>query len=82
MSYNICFATFQLHDCRKRTDVVQYRYMKTDSAFGGATGHDVYEIVMDIEDVIATDEHSVDEGRIRALMDQYADQEATARLEE
>jgi hypothetical protein len=37
---------------------------------------------MDQEDSIAGDEHSNDEDRIHALMDQYVDEEIAARLED
>jgi hypothetical protein len=42
----------------------------------------VYNIVMDQEDIIAADEHSIDEDRIHALMEQYIDEETAAQLED
>jgi len=37
---------------------------------------------MDQEDVIAADDHSIDEDRIHVLMEQYVDEEIAVRLED
>jgi len=81
-SFWVRFALASLGSLGTANELFRFENWSFPSGRTELQAKDVYNIPMDQDDVIPADDPSIDEDLVRALTDQYVDQETTAQLED